>query len=112
MEHKMGVIRTLTHRADTIITEPQDKEEEMQHLKKVLSVAGYSRWAWQAPGRKKIIPHPRGAGQDRVKGHVTLPYISGVTEPIARLIQKTGVSAHAYAKPHSTKKQGPPHGPG
>ena len=56
MEHKMSVIRTLTHRADTIISDPQDKEREMKHLKKVLSVAGYSRWAWQAPGRKKITP--------------------------------------------------------
>ena len=58
MEHKMGVIRTLTHRADTIISDLQDKEREIKHLKKVLSVVGYSRWAWQAPGRKKIRPHP------------------------------------------------------
>ena len=30
MEHKMGVIRTLTHRADTIISAPQDKEREIK----------------------------------------------------------------------------------
>ena len=53
MEHKMSVIRTLTHRADTIISDPQDKERETKHLKKVLSVAGYSRWAWQAQGEKE-----------------------------------------------------------
>ena len=96
----MGVIRTLTHRADTIISDPQDKEREIKHLKKVLSVAGYSKWAWQAPGRKKIRPHPRNTDSDRAKGHVTLPYIGGVTEPISRLIRKTGVAAHA--KPHTT----------
>ena len=100
MEHKMGVIRTLTHRADTIISDPQDKEREIKHLKRVLSVAGYSKWAWQAPGRKKIRPHPRNTACDRAKGHVTLPYIGGVTEPISRLIRKTGVAA--YAKPHTT----------
>ena len=49
----MGVIRILTHRADTIISDPQDKEREIKHLKKVLSVAGYSKWAWQAPGEKE-----------------------------------------------------------
>ena len=81
MEHKMGVIRTLTHRADTIISDPQDKEREIKHLMKVLSVAGYSTWAWQAPGRNN-------------------PYIGGVTETISRLIRKTGVAAHA--KPHTT----------
>ena len=103
MEHKMGVIRTLTHRADTIISDPQDKEREIKHLKKVLlplSVAGYSKWAWQAPGRKKTRPHPRNTDRDRAKGHVTLPYIGGVTEPISRLIRKSGVAAHA--KPHTT----------
>ena len=100
MEHKMGVIRTLTHRADTIISDPQDKEREIKHLKKVLSVAGYSKWAWQAPGRKKLRPHTRNTDRDRAKGHVTLPYIGGVTEPISRLIRKTGVAAHA--KPHTT----------
>ena len=75
MEHKMGVIRTLTHRADTIISDPQDKEQEIKHLKKVLSVAGYSKWAWQAPGRRTIRPHSRNTDCDRAKGHVTLPYI-------------------------------------
>ena len=98
MEHNMIVIRTLTHRADTIISDPQDKEREMKHLKKVLSVAGYSKWAWQSPGRKKISPHPRN--RDRAQGHVTLPYIGGATEPISRLIRKTGVTSHA--KPHTT----------
>ena len=93
MEHKMGVIRT-------IISDPQDKEREIKHLKKVLSVAGYSKWAWQAPGRKKLRPHPRNTDRDRAKGHVTLPYIGGVTERISRLIRKRGVAAHA--KPHTT----------
>ena len=87
----MGVIRTLTHRADTIISDPQDKEREIKHLKEVLSVAGYSKWAWQAPRRKKIRPHPRNTDCDKAKGHVTLPYIGGVTETISRLIRKTGL---------------------
>ena len=39
---------------------------------------------------------------DRDKGHVTLPYIGGATEPISRLIRKTGVAAHA--KRHTTIK--------
>ena len=100
MEHKIGVIRTLTHRAHTIISDPQDKEREIKHLQKVRSVAGYSKWAWQAPGRKKIRPHTRNTDCDRAMGHLNLPYIGGVTEPISRLIRKTGVAAHA--KPHTT----------
>ncbi len=100
MEHKMGVIRTLTHRARTIITEPEDKEEEMKHLKKVLRIAGYPKWAWQAPGKKKILPHPRRKDGTRPKGNVTLPYVGGITEQITWLIRNTGVAAHA--RPHNT----------
>ncbi len=33
MEHKIGVIRTPTHRTNTIIAEEEDKEEEAQHIK-------------------------------------------------------------------------------
>ena len=79
---------------------PQDKDREIKHLKNVLSVAGYSKWAWQTPGRKKIRPHPRITDHERAKAHVTLPYIGSVTEPISRLIRKTGIAAHT--KPHTT----------
>ncbi len=66
-EHKMGVIRTLTHRANTIIT-----EEEYSHIRKVLSIAGYSKWAWLTTGRRKLHPHLHQMDLIRPKGHVTL----------------------------------------
>ncbi|XP_019619742.1 PREDICTED: uncharacterized protein LOC109466463 [Branchiostoma belcheri] len=95
MEHKMGVIRTLRHRADHLITEVDDKNTEYDHLKTVLSIAGYTRWAWQSPGRTKLIPHPRSSTDSRPKGHVTLPYVAGVTEAITRKIRNTGVAVHS-----------------
>ncbi len=99
MEHKMGVIRTLKHRANTIITKEEDKEEEVQHIKKVFSIANYSKWAWQAPERRKLNPHPNQRDHIRPKGHVTIPYVQGITEPISRLIGKAGVTA--YTQPHT-----------
>ncbi len=96
----MGVIRTLAHRANTIITEDNDKEEEVQHIKKVFSIAGYSKWVWQAPRSKKLHPHLNQRDHTRPKGHVTIPYVQGITEPISRLIGKAGVTAHT--KPHAT----------
>ncbi len=100
MEHKMGVIRMLTHRANTIITEEEDKEEEVQHIKKVLSIASYSKLAWQAPGRRKLNPHPNQRDHIRSKCHVMFPYVQGITEPISRIIRKAGVTEHT--KPHTT----------
>ncbi|CAH1242806.1 Hypp6981 [Branchiostoma lanceolatum] len=100
MEHKMGVIRTLRHRADHIITEDEDRAIEYEHLRTVLSVAGYTKWAWQSPGRTKVTPHPRTHTDSRPKSHVTLPYVAGVTEAITRKIRKTGVAVHST--PHTT----------
>ncbi len=96
----MTLIRPLTHRANTIIIEDEDKEEKVQHIKKVFSIAIYSKWAWQAPGSKKLHPHPNQRDHIRPKGHVTIPYVQGITEPISRLIRKAGVTAHT--KPHTT----------
>ncbi len=73
MEHKMGMTRTLTHRANTVITEDEDKEEEVQHIKKVLSIAGYSKWPWQAAGSKKLHPPPNQRGHTRPGNYLSHP---------------------------------------
>ena len=100
-EHKLGVIRTLTHRANTLVSEEDDKAEEQLHIKKVLSISGYPKWAWDLPSSKKSVPHPRTKNTDRrPKGHVTLPYVGGVTEALVRKIRKAGVSAHV--RPQNT----------
>ena len=41
-------------------------------------------------GEKENKTSPRNTDSNRAKGHVTLPYIAGVTEPISHLIRKTG----------------------
>ena len=46
LQHKLGVVRTLTHRAKTLTSEEEDLQPEMNHLKKVLSISGYTKWAW------------------------------------------------------------------
>ena len=61
---------------------------------------GIPQVALEGSGEKENQTTPRNTECDRAKGHVTLPYIVGVTEPISRLIRKTGVAAHA--KPHTT----------
>ena len=93
LEHKLGVIRTLTHRANLLVTEDEDKSQEFSHIQKVLSVSGYPRYAWELPGRKKQVPHPR-LQSEKPKGHVTIPYIRGVSEALCRKLRKSGIVAH------------------
>ena len=95
LEHKLGVIRTLSHRAHNNITTEEDKMIEKEHLKKVLSISKYKKWAWDISGSKKKIPHPRRTIQTKALGHVTIPYVQGITEAISRKLRKAGVSAHA-----------------
>ena len=33
LEHKLSVIRTLFHRAETVVTTPEDKDSELKHVK-------------------------------------------------------------------------------
>ena len=103
LEHKLGVIRTLTHRARTIVTTEEDKKEEENHLKKVLSVSKYTKWSWNLPGKSKKIPHPKKSSGQRSLGHVTIPYVQGISEAISRKIRKAGVSAHV--RPINTIRQ-------
>ncbi len=93
----------LTHRVNTIITEEDDKYDEVQHIKNVLSIAAYSKWVWQALGRRKLNPQPNHRDHIWANGHVTVPFVQGITEPIRRLIRKEGVTAHI--KPHTTSRK-------
>ncbi len=45
LEHKLGVIHTLRHRVNTTVSNDEEKIKENQHLRKVLSLAGYPKWS-------------------------------------------------------------------
>ncbi|XP_077983291.1 uncharacterized protein LOC144438135 [Glandiceps talaboti] len=46
LEHKLGVIQTLFHRAKTVITDPHVVDEEKHHIVQALSKCGYPQWAF------------------------------------------------------------------
>ncbi|XP_069139264.1 uncharacterized protein [Argopecten irradians] len=77
--HQLVVVRTLTHRAISIRSTHQAKTQEEDHLKKVLSVSGYSKWAWDLPGSRNKTTE-RSHQRQPAKGHITIPYIGGISE--------------------------------
>ena len=107
LQHKLGVIRTLTHRADTIITEPQDKEEEKDNIKKALKKCGYPEWAFTVASIKKdknLRKEDSAEGNNkRKRPSVTLPYVQGTSEALRRILTKHGVQVHL--KPYNTLRQ-------
>jgi len=42
--HKLGVVRTLLDRKDSIVSEESDRVAEEEHIKKALRRCGYPEW--------------------------------------------------------------------
>ncbi|XP_072022307.1 uncharacterized protein [Amphiura filiformis] len=94
LQHKLSVVRTLMHRADTCITEEADKINEKNNIKKSLRMCGYGDWVYNvaqpatAPDRQHVIrdkPHV---------GSIVVPYVRGASEALRRIFSKRGVSVH------------------
>ena len=97
LQHKLGVVKTLIHRCNTICSTEETKTKELEHLQKVLAVSGYPKSAWKAAtaANPPRLPHrPHTTDGKTYKGSVTLPYVGPVSEAVARYIRKTGVQVH------------------
>ena len=98
LQHKLGVVRTLRDRADRAVTNEEDKHKEYNTIKESLAVAGYPEWTWgESASKKKLTrntPHVNTSRNLRI----TLPYIQGTSEAIARHMRKNGIQVHF--KPH------------
>ena len=49
----LSVIRTLFHRADTVVTDPEDQDSEKEHVKSALRRCGYENWSFKRAYTKK-----------------------------------------------------------
>jgi len=103
LEHKRSVVRTLFNRAETLVSRPEDKVKEIAHIKKVLTVNGYKRWAFHIPQKTERTKDKDSKGEQKsTKYPVCLPYVSGVTEKVQRIFGKYEVNS--YLKPYNTLK--------
>ena len=92
LQHKLGVIRTLHHRCNMICSTEEDKLNEINHLKKVLSISGYTKSAWHTATHSKVRSPTQESknNENKPKGYITLPYVGSMTDAIARVIGKQG----------------------
>ncbi|KAI8517692.1 hypothetical protein Bbelb_037090 [Branchiostoma belcheri] len=106
LEQKLGVIRTLFHRADTLITSAEARAKEHTHLKKALSKCGYQQWTFNkalkpSDSSKKTS---RNSQLDRTKTvNISIPYIQGVSEKIRRILHNYNIATNF--KPCRTLRQ-------
>ncbi|XP_072051687.1 uncharacterized protein [Amphiura filiformis] len=103
---KLGVVNTLYHRADTIITKDSDKITEHQHLRHALKTCGYKDWAIDKAlnrGEKDAKPASEPTASSGTKTFVTIPYHGDVSEELKRIFRDHGITTHF--KPTNTLRQ-------
>ena len=106
LEHKLSVIRTLFHRAETVVTTPEDKDSELKHVKTALKRCGYQEWSFKRACVKKDKSTPNqqdSASDTKNKINVVIPFVQGLSEKIKRVYSQYGAST-AF-KPHQTLRQ-------
>ena len=107
LHQKLGVIRTLLDRSESIVTEEEDRVLEELHIKKALATCGYPEWTINKVKKdirlkqsKTAPPKKKKDSDNPSKGLVVVPYVAGVSERIARVYKKHGFSTSF--KPHQT----------
>ena len=100
LQHKLGVIRTLHHRARTLCSTEDSLMDELEHLQKVLSISGYTKSAWVNATRPHTTTAQNDTNRQPTKGHITLPYMGKCSDVIARKIRSAGVKVHL--RPYNT----------
>ncbi|XP_072023472.1 uncharacterized protein [Amphiura filiformis] len=104
LEHKLSVIKTLLYRSE-IVTDPEDRAEEIEHVKGALRNRGYRDWTFFRAQEKC----EKSASQDEPDSEtsrgftITLPYLEGTSEQLRRVFKTAGVPT-AF-KPYRTLRQ-------
>ncbi len=83
-----------------ICSDNELKLQEIEHLKHVLSISGYTKSSWVTANRPKPPTVQSDPAQNCVKESITLPYGGPMTVAISRIIHKAGVQVHI--KPYNT----------
>jgi len=106
LEHKLSVVRTLHHRASTVITEDADKEKERKHVNEALKKCGYPEWAIKrgaSTTQRDKTNKKSESTEDTKKTMVGVPYIKDLSEAIRRIMKDYGCAV--YFKPRNTIRQ-------
>ena len=105
LDQKLSVVSTLQHRAQTVVTDEDDRKKEIAHVTGALAKCGYPDWAIEKatkPPKEKKKP-PEKQKNTRKGPPVALPYIKGVTEEVRRIMKSYG--CNSYIKPNNTLRQ-------
>ena len=95
LHQKLGVVRTLLDRKDTIVTKEEDRQEK-NIIKQALNLCGYLQWAIDKVKSDRTKPKQHSKydkdEKEKSKGLVVIPYIKGLSKRLSRTFKKHGFS--------------------
>ncbi|KAL3972435.1 transcription elongation factor S-II [Sarotherodon galilaeus] len=102
LEHKLGVIRTLHHRAEHVPSKPEGKKKEHTHVKEALKTCGYPNWAFIKSAKRHRKEDQTPAREDKKdrRNNIVIPYVAGVSEKLRRVFSKHDIPV--YFRPSNT----------
>ena len=110
LEHKRGVVKTLAYRARTVVSEREDRRQELEHLRGALKCNGYLDWILrdlknennnrQEEGKRSEEAQVTPDKERAKKIPVVIPYTKGFLEQIRRGFGRYGTPT--YFKPTNT----------
>ena len=112
LDHKKSVVRTLLHRADKLISNEEDRQEEIKQVRTAPQLDGYPNWVLNSStNQNHATEHAKQPTDSRSANStsktrsyaVQLPYVKGLTEPLCRLYKQYEVSS--YVRPSNTLRQ-------
>ena len=102
---KIGVIRTLLDRCETLVTEEEDKRKEREHIKEALTRCGYPQWTISTVQRKMKTKkedniRKKTVEKDNSKGMVVLPYVQGLSKTTSQIMKIYNVNTATPSTGH------------
>ncbi|XP_054861960.1 uncharacterized protein LOC129347772 [Amphiprion ocellaris] len=101
LEHKLGVIRTLKHRAQNIPSEADGKRREHKHIHSALQTCGYPNWAFIKTAKKRR--EDKKDEDHKKRNNIVIPYVAGISEKLRRIFNTHQIPVHF--KPSNTLRQ-------
>ena len=101
VQQKLGIVCTLMHRADTIISDNNLKKVEKEKIRTALRNCGYPEWALkegEQRGKKRDTERKEeNTETEKPVGYAVLPYVKGLSERLQRIFRKHKISLHHKA---------------
>jgi len=98
LHQKLGVIRTLLNRCENVVTEEEDRRQEVEHITSALKNAVIQPGVSEK--QKRTLRKPVRKKELKSRGMVTIPYVTGLSEAFSRILKTYRICT--AVRPHTT----------